>query len=134
MTGNDLRNAQQSLDEFNRPAVHFTLKQDAAVRFGSFTEANIGRPMAIILDDRVMSVATIQGRITDSGQITGITREEMLDQVITLKSGALAGVDGLPRRADRRALAWCRLHSCRSHGFARRPGCSSSCSCSSTTS
>ena len=43
------------------------------MRFGTFTEANIGRPMAIVLDDRVMSVATIQGRITDSGQITGIT-------------------------------------------------------------
>src|SRR4029434_7025236 len=77
VAGNDLSNAQQSLDQFNRPAVHFTLKQDAAMRFGTFTEANIGRPMAIILDGRVMSVATIQGRITDSGQITGITREEM---------------------------------------------------------
>jgi preprotein translocase subunit SecD len=99
VAGNDLRNAQQSLDEFNRPAVRFTLKQDAAVRFGSFTEANIGRPMAIILDGRVMSVATIQGRITDSGQITGITREEMLDQVITLKSGALpASMDYLEER------------------------------------
>ena len=99
VAGNDLRNAQQSLDEFNRPAVHFTLKQDAAVRFGAFTEANIGRPMAIILDGRVMSVATIQGRITDSGQITGITREEMLDQVITLKSGALpASMDYLEER------------------------------------
>jgi preprotein translocase subunit SecD len=99
VAGNDLRNAQQSLDEFNRPAVHFTLKQDAAVRFGSFTESNIGRPMAIILDGRVMSVATIQGRITDSGQITGITREEMLDQVITLKSGALpASMDYLEER------------------------------------
>jgi preprotein translocase subunit SecD len=99
VTGNDLRNAQQSLDEFNRPAVAFTLKQDAAVRFGSFTESNIGRPMAIILDGRVMSVATIQGRITDSGQITGITREEMLDQVITLKSGALpASMDYLEER------------------------------------
>jgi preprotein translocase subunit SecD len=99
VAGNDLRNAQQSLDEFNRPAVAFTLKQDAAVRFGSFTEANIGRPMAIILDERVMSVATIQGRITDSGQITGITREEMLDQVITLKSGALpASMDYLEER------------------------------------
>jgi preprotein translocase subunit SecD len=99
VAGNDLRNAQQSLDEFNRPAVAFTLKQDAAVRFGSFTEANIGRPMAIILDGRVMSVATIQGRITDSGQITGITREEMLDQVITLKSGALpASMDYLEER------------------------------------
>ena len=99
VAGNDLRNAQQSLDEFNRPAVSFTLKQDAAARFGTFTEANIGRPMAIILDERVMSVATIQGRITDSGQITGITREEMIDQVITLKSGALpASMDYLEER------------------------------------
>jgi preprotein translocase subunit SecD len=99
VSGNDLRNAQQSLDEFNRPAVAFTLKQDAAVRFGNFTQTNIGRPMAIVLDDRVFSVATIQGRITDSGQITGITREEMLDQVITLKSGALpASMDYLEER------------------------------------
>jgi preprotein translocase subunit SecD len=89
VTGRDLRNAQQSLDEFNRPAVGFTLKQDAAGRFGNFTQANIGRPMAIVLDNRVMSVATIQGRITDQGQITGINRDEMIDTVITLKSGAL---------------------------------------------
>jgi preprotein translocase subunit SecD len=89
VTGRDLRNAQQSLDEFNRPAVQFSLKQDAAGRFGNFTQSNIGKPMAIVLDDRVMSVATIQGRITDSGQITGINREEMIDTVITLKSGAL---------------------------------------------
>jgi len=89
VTGRDLRNAQQSLDEFNRPAVHFTLKQDAAARFGNFTQTNIGRPMAIVLDNRVMSVATIQGRITDSGQITGINHDEMVDTVITLKSGAL---------------------------------------------
>ncbi|HLG57699.1 MAG TPA: protein translocase subunit SecD [Vicinamibacterales bacterium] len=89
VTGRDLRNAQQSLDEFNRPAVSFTLKQDAALRFGNFTQASIGRPMAIVLDNRVMSVATIQGRITDNGQITGISREEMVDTVITLKSGAL---------------------------------------------
>jgi preprotein translocase subunit SecD len=89
VAGNDLRNAQQSLDEYNRPAVQFTLKQDAAERFGKFTQSNLGRPMAIVLDERVMSYATIQGRITDSGQITGITRDEMLDTVITLKSGAL---------------------------------------------
>jgi preprotein translocase subunit SecD len=89
VTGRDLRNAQQSLDEFNRPAVGFTLKQDAAGRFGNFTQTNLGKPMAIVLDNRVMSVATIQGRITDSGQITGINRDEMVDTVITLKSGAL---------------------------------------------
>jgi len=99
VTGRDLRDAKQSLDEFNRPAVQFSLKQDAAGRFGNFTQTNIGKPMAIVLDNRVMSVATIQGRITDSGQITGINRDEMIDTVITLKSGALpASMDYLEER------------------------------------
>jgi preprotein translocase subunit SecD len=89
VAGRDLRSAQQSIDEFNQPAVSFTLKQDAATRFGRFTESSIGRRLAIVLDDRAMSAPTIQGRITDNGQITGITREEMQDLVITLKSGAL---------------------------------------------
>jgi preprotein translocase subunit SecD len=89
VTGNELRSAQPGLDQFNRPAVHFTLKQDAAQRFGNFTQSNIGKPLGIILDKRVMSVATIQDRISDQGQINGISREESQDLVITLKSGAL---------------------------------------------
>ena len=87
--GSDLRSAAQSLDQFNRPAVSFTLKQDAALRFGNFTQSNIGRGLGIVLDKRVMSAPTIQDRISDNGQVTGITREEMLDLIITLKSGAL---------------------------------------------
>ena len=99
VSGNDLRTAAPSLDEFNRPAVSFTLKQDAAARFGQFTQANLGQLLGIILDNRVMSVATIQGRITDNGQITGISREESQDLVITLKSGALpATLDYLEER------------------------------------
>ena len=89
LTGNDLRSAQQSLDEFNRPAVGFTLKPDAARRFGEITQQNINRPLATVLDNRVMSVATIQSRIDDSGQISGVSREEMIEQVINLNSGAL---------------------------------------------
>ena len=42
-----------------------------------------------MLDNRVMSVATIQSRIDDQGQITGVSREEMIEQVINLNSGAL---------------------------------------------
>ena len=89
LTGNDLRSARQALDEFNRPAVGFTLKPDAARRFGAITERNINRPLATVLDNRVMSVATIQSRIDDQGQIAGVSREEMIEQVINLNSGAL---------------------------------------------
>ena len=89
VAGTDFRDARQSLDEFNRPAVAFTLKPDAGRRFGAFTERHINRSLATVLDNRVTSVATILARIEDQGQITGLSREEMAEQVITFKSGAL---------------------------------------------
>jgi protein-export membrane protein SecD/preprotein translocase SecF subunit len=89
LTGDDLRTARQGLDEFNRPAVHFMLKPDAARRFGAVTGRNINRPLATVLDNRVVSVATIQNRIDDQGQIRGVSREEMVEQVTNLNSGAL---------------------------------------------
>ena len=89
VAGFDLRSARESLDQNNRPAVGFTLKPDAARRFGEFTAANINRPLATVLDNRVMSVATIESRIDDEGQISGVSREEMTQQVINLNSGAL---------------------------------------------
>ena len=98
-TGADLRGVQQALDEYNRPAVAFTLRPDAARRFGEFTASNINRLMATVVDDRVLSVATIISRIDDRGRIIGLTRKEMVEQVITLKSGALpAGLDYLDQR------------------------------------
>jgi preprotein translocase subunit SecD len=99
VTGADLRSVQQSLDVYSRPAVAFTLRPDAARRFGEFTAHNIGRVIATVVDNRVVSVAEIISRIDDRGQIVGLTREEMIEQVITLKSGALpAGLDYLDQR------------------------------------
>ena len=87
------------MDEFNRPAVAFTLKPDAGLRFGAFTERHVNRVLATVLDDRVTSVATIVSRIDDRGQITGLSRDEVLEQVITFKSGALPADLGMSRNA-----------------------------------
>jgi len=89
VSGTDLRDARASVDEFNRPAVGFSLTPDAGRRFGAFTQRHLNRLLATVLDDRVALVATINSRIDDSGQIVGVSRDEMLEQVITLKSGAL---------------------------------------------
>src|SRR5688572_17424776 len=89
VAGTDLRDARASVDEFNRPAVAFTLTPDAGRRFGAFTERHITRLLATVLDGRVASVATIDSRIEVSGQIVGVSRDDMLEQVVTLKSGAL---------------------------------------------
>jgi preprotein translocase subunit SecD len=90
ITGRDLRNARPSLDENNLPAVGFSLNQEGAARFGQLTEQSIGRQLAIILDNRVVSAPVIQSRITDEGQITGsFGQQEAQDLSLVLRSGAL---------------------------------------------
>lgn len=90
VTGNDLRNARATVDGFNQPAVSFTLNSEGASKFGAITAANIGRQLAIILDNRVESAPVIEGRIGAEGQITGtFTQQEVTDLAMVLRSGAL---------------------------------------------
>jgi preprotein translocase subunit SecD len=90
VTGRDLRNARPTLDENNRPAVSFSLNQEGARKFGNFTQANIGKQLAIVMDNRVVSAPQIQSRIDDEGRITGnFTTQESQDLSLVLRSGAL---------------------------------------------
>ena len=100
VTGRDLRGARPSLDQNNRPAVSFTLNNEGGRKFGAFTAANIGRNLAIVLDNRVFSAPRIDGQIFDEGQIYGsFTQQEAADLSLVLRSGALpASLDYLEER------------------------------------
>jgi preprotein translocase subunit SecD len=92
ITGRDLRSAspQLSTDTPGSYEVSFSISNDAARRFGPFTEQNIGRPMAIILDKKVESAPVIQSRIDGSGRITGrFGQQEANDLALVLRAGAL---------------------------------------------
>lgn len=91
ITGRDLQNAKPGLDQYNKPNVRFTLKSEGAVKFGAVTGANIGRRLAIILDNRVVSYPSIDGRIntTDAEIIGSFTQQEAENLSLTLRSGAL---------------------------------------------
>lgn len=90
VSGADLKDAYTVYDQFNRPVVGFELRGDAANRFYDFTSANIGQPMSILIDKRVISSPVIQDAISDSGTITGPPANEVNDLVIQLKAGALS--------------------------------------------
>ncbi len=96
ITGQDLRNARPGTDSDSpgRWECSFTLSQDGGRKFGAFTGANIGNRLAVVLDNQITSVATIQSRIDDSGRINGLSsQEEASDLALKLRTGALpAGI------------------------------------------
>jgi preprotein translocase subunit SecD len=90
ITGTDLRDAKPGLDENNLPAVLFTMTRQGATKFAKLTGENVGKPLAIILDHKIQSVANIQERISENGRISGnFTQQEVQDISLMLRSGAL---------------------------------------------
>lgn len=91
VTGRDLRNAQPGQDQTTgRWETNFVLGQDGARRFERFTEANIGKRLAVVLDSQIKSVAVIESRIGDSGRITGAgSQQDASDLSLVLRAGSL---------------------------------------------
>ncbi len=100
VSGRDLRTAEPTRDENNRPAVRFLLTGEGGRRFASFTGSHVGDQLAVVLDNKVQEVATIQEQIHDEGRITGaFTEQQSKDLAMVLRSGALpAGIRYLEER------------------------------------
>jgi preprotein translocase subunit SecD len=94
VTGNQLRNARSGQDEFRKWETSFTLSQDGGKRFGRYTESNVGNRLAVVLDNQIISVATIQSKIEDQGRITNLGSEQEASNLAQfLRSGSLpAGI------------------------------------------
>jgi preprotein translocase subunit SecD len=92
VTGRDLRGATENRNT-NNPGqwqVNFSLSADGAHRFGPFTEQNVHRQMAIVLEHRVYSAPVINSRIDDQGFIEGnFSQESAHDLALVLRAGAL---------------------------------------------
>ncbi len=93
--GTDFRDAQPSTDVNGRPNLTFTLTTAAGDRFYKYTSAhskdsaNPGS-MAIVLANKVRSVASINSAIRDRGEIEGNFSKDEVDSLsLMLRTGAL---------------------------------------------
>ena len=75
----------------NEPKVSIVMNSEGAAEWDRITQANVGEQVSIVLDGRVYSNATIQGRISGGRtEITGLdSRREASDIVTVLQSGRL---------------------------------------------
>lgn len=92
LTGDQLADAQVRIDSrFNEPYVSIDFNAIGAKRFDQLTAANVGKRMAIVLDDTIYSAPVIRERISGgSAQISGsFTEQEATDLAIVLRAGSL---------------------------------------------
>ncbi|MCF7800219.1 protein translocase subunit SecD [Candidatus Babeliales bacterium] len=91
MSGDHIVDARVGFGEFNKVQVNFQLDSSGARDFKELTGNNIGKRLAIIIDDVVYSAPNIQSAIGSTGSISGIASpEEAKDLALVLRSGALS--------------------------------------------
>ena len=91
LEGDVITNAKDDFDQMGHPSVSMQMNSDGARRWSNITKMNIGRAVAIVLDDAVYSAPRILSQI-DGGnsQITGsFTIEDTKDLANTLNSGKM---------------------------------------------
>ncbi len=91
LTGEVIVDARQDFDESSRPAVGMRMNSEGARKWKRLTANNIGRRVAIVLDNRVYSAPVVQSEIPNgNSSISGnFTINEAQDLANILEAGAL---------------------------------------------
>lgn len=91
VTGRDLKYANVAFSDMASPIVHVEFNPEGAVKFSSLTRRNVGRLLAIVLDNTVRSAPRIEGPIPGGrAEIRGrFSVDEAQNLAITLRAGAL---------------------------------------------
>jgi preprotein translocase subunit SecD len=116
LTGSDLKWAGPGTDEYGRPIVQLEFSPEGARKFYAATMRSVGKPLAILLDGKIISAPNVNEAISGGrAQISGsFTPKEMQDFVIKLRAGSLPvpveivqnNVVGPTLGADAMAKSW----------------------------
>jgi preprotein translocase subunit SecD len=90
LTGRDLKTARVVKGQLGEPIIEFSLTPEGGQKFGTLTANNVGKRLAIVLDNKIQSAPVIKSRIDDQGIIEGsFTPQEANDLALVLRSGSL---------------------------------------------
>ncbi|AIL64575.1 Protein translocase subunit SecD [Rickettsiales bacterium Ac37b] len=91
LSGNMLNDARATITDKSQPAVQFTLNNLGERQFGELTKQNVGRLLAIVLDNKIISVASIREPILGGSSIISgnFTISAANDLALLLRAGAL---------------------------------------------
>ncbi len=91
LTGADLKGAWPNVDQYGNPNVDIEFNSKGAGTFANVTERSVDKPIAILLDKKIISAPTVREPIPSGrAQITGnFTIQDVQDLVVQLRGGSL---------------------------------------------
>src|SRR3989338_3292266 len=91
LTGGLLKGSWPGVDEYGNPVIDIEFNSDGAKLFAEMTSRSVGKPVAILLDKKIISAPNVREPIpSGKAQISGdFSVDEVQDLVIKLKAGAL---------------------------------------------
>ena len=90
LNGTEIKGAQVARDPITgQPTVVFNLTPAGGETFYKLTSANVGKVLAVALDDKVKAQATIEEPIRDQVSVRGFKLDEANDLALTLRTGSL---------------------------------------------
>ncbi len=89
--GAELKSSSVTFDDYGKPQISIQFNAEGAKKFEEITGRNIGKPLAIYLDDTLVSAPNVNAQISGgSAQITGkFTFQEAKNLSIQLNAGRL---------------------------------------------
>ena len=91
LNGRYVKGAQMAFDQLGKPQINIEFNDDGATIFEDITARNVGKPVAIFLDDQLLEMPMVQEKISGGkAQITGkFTLDEAKVMVERFNAGAL---------------------------------------------
>jgi preprotein translocase subunit SecD len=90
LNGTYVRDAQVAAQSVTgQPVVNFLLTTEGGEIFYKLTSANVGKVLAVVLDNKIKAQATIRASIRESVQVEGFTATEAKELALVLRSGSL---------------------------------------------
>jgi preprotein translocase subunit SecD len=87
LTAEDIAEAKASLDNAQKLAIDITFTKAGGMKMAKLSEDHLGKPLAVIVDGKVLSAPTIRVIITEKATITGsFTQEEMEKIVVAINA------------------------------------------------
>jgi preprotein translocase subunit SecD len=81
-TGSDIAEAKATLDPGGSPAIDIVFTKEGAKKMAALTEKHLDKPLAILINGKVVSAPVVRVKLSERAQIQGTFTQEEIEKLV----------------------------------------------------